>query len=223
MSGMPPGPRVLGLHVGRAAPLDLFGAPARSAIAKRPAAGPVALGPEGLAGDEQADRRHHGGPDKAVCVYPSEHYERWMARLGRALPAAAFGENLSTRGLLEDEVRIGAVWRLGGAVVQVSQPRIPCRKLAARLGEDGVQAEVQRSGLTGWYLRVLEPGAVAAGAAVEVLEPAEAGASVRELNRLLFRDRGDRAGLERALASAGLMPYWRERLQAALAEATAAG
>ncbi|BBL79533.1 hypothetical protein RxyAA322_13870 [Rubrobacter xylanophilus] len=124
-----------------------------------PVTGAVWLGWEGFAGDEQADRENHGGPEKAALVCPAEHYVRWREMLGREIGPAAFGENLSTRSLTEEEeVCVGDVCRLGGAVVQVSQPRQPCYKPAWRFGVRDLAALTLRSGMTGFCLRVLEEG-----------------------------------------------------------------
>ncbi len=116
-----------------------------------------------LAGDGQADLSVHGGPDKAVYAYPSEHAGSWSDELGMPIGPAAFGENLSTAGPLEPDVCIGDRWQWGEAVLEVSQPRWPCFKLALHLGRPDIQKRMRANGHTGWYLRVLEPGAVTVG------------------------------------------------------------
>src|SRR5437762_1529131 len=127
-------PAVVSIQVGQPRAFETHGHQWRSAIAKEPVRGPVLLGREGLAGDAHADLRFHGGPDKAVLAYCTEHYAGWRAELGRdALPFGSFGENLTVEGLLEDEARIGDTFALGAAVIQISQPRTPCQKLARRL------------------------------------------------------------------------------------------
>ncbi len=151
----------------------LFRGDEPSAIAKQPAAGPVMIGPHGLAGDEQADRVHHGGPEMALHHYPRDHYPHWQDLLGdHPLLAgqAAFGENLSTLGMTEAEVCLGDRYRLGSALVEVSQGRKPCWKLDHRFGRTGVMAEVVRSARSGWYYRVIEPGIVEAGDAITLVE-----------------------------------------------------
>lgn len=110
--------------------------------------------------DGQADLEVHGGVDKAVYAYPSEHLATWSSELGEALGGAPFGENLSTIGVLEQDLRIGDVWEWGSAVLQVSQPRWPCYKLVLHRGRSDVQKRMLASGRTGWYLRVLEQGEV---------------------------------------------------------------
>lgn len=144
-----------------------------SAIGKLPVADLVAVGPMGLAGDEQADRTVHGGIDKAIHHYPADHYDWWRGYLDDAplLDApGAFGENISTSGLDEQNVFLGDRFRLGTALVEVSQARQPCWKLDHRFGAKGVMAQVVKTRRTGWYYRVLEPGQVRAGDALELVE-----------------------------------------------------
>ena len=144
-----------------------------SAIGKLPVADTVAIGPMGLAGDEQADRTVHGGIDKAIHHYPADHYDWWRGYLGDAplLDApGAFGENISTAGLDETNVFLGDRFRLGTALVEVSQARQPCWKLDHRFGTKGVMAQVVKTRRTGWYYRVLEPGLVRAGDALGLVE-----------------------------------------------------
>ncbi len=121
-----------------------------------------------LSGDGQADLEVHGGLDKAVYAYPSEHFAGWSLELGESLGAAPFGENLSTLGVLEQEARIGDVWEWGTAVLQVTQPRWPCYKLVLHRGRSDVQKRMLSPGRTGWYLRVLRPGEVPASGPIVV-------------------------------------------------------
>jgi MOSC domain-containing protein YiiM len=129
---------------------------------KTPCHGPRHVTANGVEGDGQADLVNHGGPDKAVCVYPAEHYPEWRRSLGLELPWGAFGENLTVEGLLEHEVHIGQVFACGALRLQVSQPRQPCWKLARRWRVKDLAAQVERTGRTGWYFRVLQEGALAA-------------------------------------------------------------
>lgn len=204
---------VTSIQVGRPRPLNTPSGPITTAFVKDPVAGPVALRTLGLDGDSQVNTRYHGGPDRALCVYPGEHYAHWAERLGRSLPPASFGENLTTRGLLEDEVEIGGTYAVGDAVVQVSQPREPCHKLAGRHGVGQLAAWVKRSGRTGFYLRVLEEGVVSPGDAILPVSRPAAGVTVAELNRVTYRDRRDLEGLERAAGAEGLEAGWRSRLE----------
>lgn len=144
-----------------------------SAIGKFPVAGAVAIDALGLAGDEQADRVHHGGIDKAIHHYPADHYPYWRGELGDAPllgGPGAFGENISTSGLDEDSVFLGDRFRLGTALVEVSQARQPCWKLDHRFQTRGVMARVVTTRRSGWYYRVLEPGQVQAGDALTLVE-----------------------------------------------------
>jgi MOSC domain-containing protein YiiM len=144
-----------------------------SAIAKHPLAGPVAVTPTGLAGDEQADLVHHGGLEKAVHHYPYDHYAAWRAEIGDHPLLGApggFGENLSSQGLLETQVCIGDTFRLGTALVQVSQGRQPCWKIGHRFGLPALTARVIEKRRPGWYYRVLEPGMLAAGDAMTLVD-----------------------------------------------------
>lgn len=181
---------------------------------KVPVAGPVWLGGENLAGDGQADLRHHGGPEKAVNVYPAEHYPYWATELGvMELPRPAFGENFTTAGLLEAAVCIGDVFGLGTALVQLSQPRQPCWKLNRRWRIPDLAWRVQQSGRTGWYFRVLREGEVEAGQTFQLRERPHPGWTVATANEVMHLRQHD---LDRAHALAGcpaLAASWRESLE----------
>ncbi len=144
-----------------------------SAIGKQPVAHAVAVGAMGLAGDQQADRSVHGGIDKAIHHYPADHYAWWRGHLG-AVPLldapGAFGENIAAMGLDENNVCLGDRFRLGTALVEVSQGRQPCWKLDHRFATRGVTAQVIQTRRSGWYYRVLEPGQVQAGDALDLIE-----------------------------------------------------
>ena len=162
---------ILAVLVGKVRPFRGENEP--SAIGKLPVEQAVAVGPMGLAGDEQADRTVHGGIDKAVHHYPADHYAWWRGHLGDVplLNApGAFGENLSTTGLDETNVFLGDRFRLGTALVEVSQARQPCWKLDHRFGAKGVMAQVVKTRRTGWYYRVIETGEVRAGEMLELVE-----------------------------------------------------
>ncbi|MDO9102916.1 MAG: MOSC domain-containing protein [Candidatus Nitrotoga sp.] len=132
---------------------------------------PIWVGTTNLAGDGQADLRVHGGPDKAINVYPFEHYAFWLAELDcKELPNGAFGENFTVAGILETKACIGDIFELGDALVQISQPRQPCWKLSRRWRVQDLVARVVRTGKTGWYFRVLREGNVQAGAALALVE-----------------------------------------------------
>lgn len=154
-----------------------------SGIAKRPvAAETLWLDRVNLEGDGQADLEVHGGPDKAVYAYPSEHLPAWSAELGEELGPAAFGENLTTSGWTERDVRIGDLWGWGEAVLEVCQPRWPCFKLVMYRARGDVGAKMRATGRTGWYLRVLEPGRVPVAGPIVVAERHPAGVSVLDVH-----------------------------------------
>lgn len=209
--------RLVTLNTGNPAPLPYRGRQVETSFVKASVPGALRLGHDGLESDEPADKKNHGGPDKAVCVYALEHYPYWEERLGVELPEAAFGENFSTTGLTEPEVCIGDVYRVGGAAVQVSQPRQPCYKLAARHGIKELALWTEETGFTGFYLRCLEPGEVSAGDNFVLIERPGHGVSVAEANRVMHHDKQDRAGIERLLSVAALADSWRAQLDKRLA------
>ena len=179
-------PRVVSLNVGQAETRD-DGRAWRSAIWKRPSAEPLALGLEGLAGDQQANRTVHGGPDKAVCVYSADHTPWWRDTLGAAdWGPGAVGENFTVEGQAEDVVCVGDVYEVGTALVQVSQPRSPCRTLARRWRRPDLPKRVVQSGKSGWYLRVLREGRVAAGDALVLVERPHPEWTIDRVNRVSY-------------------------------------
>ena len=160
-----------------------------SAIQKSAVDKPVALGPNGLDGDRQADRKNHGGPDKAVCCYSAEHYPDWRAALGLdadAFPFGAFGENFTLVGLPETAACIGDILQIGAARVQISQPRMPCWKLGRRWERPDFPGEVKAGGRTGYYLRVLDPGLVAAGDSLVLLDRPQPDWPIARVNVLMY-------------------------------------
>jgi MOSC domain-containing protein YiiM len=205
-------PSVLALYAGRAGSLATTKGTVRTAIAKAPVAGRAQVSADGLAGDEQI-HPGHGGPDRALCLYPREHYAHWAARV-----APAFGENITSEGVLERATLIGDVWRIGGALVQVSQPRSPCFKVAARLAIPDLVLRARRTGFTGLHLRVLEPGELAAGDAIEVVERAAHGVSVADAVAARFGP-ADPDLIARVLALPELAAEWRAKTAPRLARA----
>jgi MOSC domain-containing protein YiiM len=180
-------------------------------IYKNPVEGPVLLGRLGPAGDGQADLEAHGGVHKAVLAYPREHYAHWQAELGRGpFPPGQFGENLTLEGWLEDAVHIGDVFAVGGATLQVSQPRTPCFKLGIRMEAEDFPKRYLASGRSGFYLRVLAEGPVRAGDTCERIAQGQGSMSVRELSRLRHFAPDDREGAARAAALPDLAPALRE-------------
>jgi MOSC domain-containing protein YiiM len=212
------GASVGSVQVGQIAPLGRKGVP--SGFIKRPVTGAVMIEKLGLVGDQQADHRVHGGADKAVYCYPIEHYARWREMLeGKEylLVAGGFGENLTTQGLDEGRVCVGDIFQVGRARVQVTQPRQPCFKLALRFEDSQMIKAMVRYGLSGWYLRVLEPGLVEAGASIAMLDRPNPAWSISRLNRLLGR-RGTREEIAELAALRGLAGDLRGSARAALEE-----
>ncbi len=153
--------------------IQAFSARGASAIHKAAVSGPVEVDVTGLRGDEQADRLNHGGPDMAVHYYPHDHYGFWNQSIGpHDLLSApgAFGENLSATGLLETEACIGDRYRAGTALLEISQGRQPCWKLAHKFGVKSLPANIVETGYCGWYFRVLEPGTISAGDGLRLLD-----------------------------------------------------
>jgi len=212
------------VHVGRVAPLGPDKVP--SGFFKQPASGRVAVGPLGLAGDEQADKRVHGGPDKAVYAYPTEGYAAWIDEFPtrrRTLVPGGMGENLATAGLTEDGVHIGDVLRIGDALLQVTQPRQPCFKLGLYHREPRMVRRMTETARCGWYLRVLEPGTVAAGDRVAIVERQERSWTIRRFAALIALKTIDAETLSEIVAMPGLAENWQLRALRLLAELREAG
>jgi len=200
------------LNIGQPAPLATAERSVPSGIRKHPVQGPIRIGPDGCAGDAQADLVNHAGPDKAVCVYATEHLPYWSARLNRVLQPGAFGENFSVRGLIETEIHIGDILAVGDARFQVSQPRGPCFKLGMLHQEPQLALWVQQTGFTGFYLRCLAPGPVAAGEKITVVERQPDHPTIDEVARVTFRDPDDIAAIDRVIACPPLADAWRAML-----------
>ena len=183
-------------------------------IFKEAIEGPVVVGPTGIDGDEQADRVNHGGPDKALCAYAAGHYRFWQLTFGlQMLAYGAFGENVTIDGATETDVCIGDTWAVGDLLLQVSQPRQPCWKLARKWGVRDFAEQVVASGRTGWYFRVLRGGRIEAGAASVVVERPYPQWTIAEANRMMYNPPPD--GSEAALAEVPLLSAsWRRTLAA---------
>jgi MOSC domain-containing protein YiiM len=167
-----------------------------------------------LDGDRQADLTVHGGLDKAIYVYPVEHYEYWRGELPEMeLPWGMFGENLTTVGLLEDSVNIGDRFRIGTAEVMVTQPRMPCYKLGIKFGRANMVKQFLDSRLTGFYFSVLQEGEVGVGDAMELISRDENNVTVADITRLYVRQRDDLQMLHRAAQVKALPDGWRDYFQ----------
>ena len=195
----------------------LAGSPAPTAIAKTAQPGKVAVLPLGLAGDHQADKRHHGGPEMAVHLYPLDHHEWWRSAIGAhdllAAPGA-FGSNLAVRGITEDMVQIGDRFRVGSALLEISQPRKPCVKIEQRFGVPRMVAQIIASARCGWYFRVIEPGEVAQGDCLERVASGAAGWDVARAFRALHGRGASSAELAELAALPALSPEMRARAAA---------
>lgn len=191
-----------------------------SGIYKSAVAGRLWLNRTQLAGDGQADMENHGGPNRAVYCYPHEHYAYWASELGRDdFEYGQFGENLSTQGLLESAVCVGDAFRVGAAVIQVTQPRVPCYKLANKLGIPNFAKTFLQANRPGFYARVLEEGSLGADDDILPVAKDPVGMTVAEVNAALYLGPSDRATVERALQIEALSPGWRRSFEKLLAKA----
>jgi len=202
--------RVISVNVGLPRKVMWKGKTVTTGIFKEPVAGRVALDALNLAGDRQADLRVHGGPDKAVYVYPVEHYDYWRGELpGVELPFGAFGENLTVEGLLENEIYIGDRFRIGTTELVVRQPRLPCYKLAVKFQRDDIIKRFLDSRRTGFYFAVIREGAVSAGDQIQILSRDPNGVTVPDIVRLYLNGDEDPDGLARAASVDALPDNWK--------------
>lgn len=182
-----------------------------SALDKQPVLAPLWLGETGLAHDEQGDSQFHGGPDRALHHYPREHYQAWQQRYPQvAWQAPAFGENLSSLGLLESQVCIGDIFRWGETLLQVSQPRSPCHRLGRRWLLADLPLATQQSGRCGWFYRVLRPGLASVEAPLELVQRSYPGLTVAQAIRSFFHFPLERAGLHQLVHCEALSERWRQ-------------
>jgi MOSC domain-containing protein YiiM len=203
--------RVISVNVGQPREVEWKGRRVLTGIFKEPVAGPVALRTLNLDGDRQADLSVHGGPDKAVYVYPRERYDYWRRELpDMEWPFGMFGENLTVEGLDEEAVSIGDRFRVGSAEVIVTQPRMPCYKLGLKFGRDDILKRFLESEHTGFYFRVLREGEVAAGDAITLIAHDPAGVRVGDITRLYTYERNNLDLLRRAIAVEALPASWRD-------------
>jgi MOSC domain-containing protein YiiM len=203
--------KLISVNVGRPRDVEWRGKTVRTSIFKDPVAGPVRVAKLNLAGDEQSDLTVHGGPDKAVYAYPSEHYAYWREQLpGVDLPWGAFGENLTTEGLSEGELHIGDRVSIGSVELLVTQPRLPCFKLGIQLGRADMVKLFQRSGRVGFYFAVLREGVLSAGDAIQLFPDGQSSVTVAEIVRLYVADEPEQEPLRRASELAALPRSWRD-------------
>jgi MOSC domain-containing protein YiiM len=203
--------KIISVNVGLPRLVLRNGEPVSTGIFKEPVAGRVMMRTLNLDGDRQSDLSVHGGPEKAVYVYPSEHYDFWKRELpDMDLPWGMFGENLTTTGLFETEVNIGDKFRVGTAEVMVTQPRMPCYKLGIRFGRADIIKRFLMSERSGFYLSVLKEGEVGAGDQFELLEKNASGVRVVDVTRLYSTERENVDLMRRAITTEALPDSWRE-------------
>src|SRR5688500_6786832 len=208
------GPRIVSVNVGRPRTVEWHGRKVRTSIFKDPMEGSVMAADVNLSGDDQADRRVHGGPDKAVYAYAVDAYSWWAAKLVEPLGAGTFGEDLTTDGINLVRSRIGARWHVGEAVFEVAQPREPCFKLGIRMGDAAFVDRFEEARRPGAYLRIVRPGQIAAGNAIAVV-PADPPAIA--LVEMLEEPTSE--FLQRILADGRVPRGWRNAAARALARA----
>ena len=210
--------KVISLNVGLPRTVSFHGQAVTTGIFKEPVKGRIKLKRLNLEGDKQADLTVHGGPDKAVYAYPAEHYDYWKKRLPHMkLPWGMFGENFTTEGLLEDQVNIGDVFRVGSSEVVATQPRMPCYKLGVKFGRMDIIRQFMNSKLTGIYFRVLKEGEVGAGDAIKLISRDENNVTVKDIVQLVT-DEANITTLRRAVHIEALAEGWRQEFLEQLAQ-----
>jgi MOSC domain-containing protein YiiM len=206
--------KIISVNVGTPREVCYKGMTVQTAIFKSPVAGPVMIRELNLDGDRQADLTVHGGPDKAVYGYPAEHYSYWRNELpDTTFSWGEFGENLTTSGFSEDTLHIGDRVKIGDAILQVTQPRMPCYKLAIKFDRDDMIKRFLSSGRSGFYFSVQKPGKVHAGAEAEILSRDPNQVTVADINRLYFGRTLDHELLQRAIQLTALPASWKDEFQ----------
>jgi len=202
--------KIISVNVGLPGEIFHEGRTIKTGIFKVPVQGRVRVRALNLAGDEQADLTVHGGPSKAVYFYPSEHYEFWRRELPQTtLPWGMFGENLTSEGLLENDLNVGDRMCAGSAEFMVTEPRLPCYKLSAKFGRDDIVKRFLKSRRTGFYCAVLREGEIGAGDAIHFVNRTDHGVRVADITRLYAFDRNDTAAMRRAAEIKSLPESWR--------------
>jgi MOSC domain-containing protein YiiM len=208
--------RVLSVNVAMPREVEWQGTTVRTGIFKEPVASKVALRELNFDGDAQADLSVHGGRDKAVYAYPSEHYSEWEKRLGRKLLPGAFGENLTTEGLIEGRVHIGDEFQVGTAKLVVTQPRMPCYKLGIRFRDPGMVKTFLKAGWPGIYFAVTKEGVVGPGDSIEKVHTDERQITVSDMLALIVDRNAAPGDLRRLLEVPALADVWREEFESRL-------
>jgi MOSC domain-containing protein YiiM len=202
--------KLISINVGLPRIVTVNGDPVSTGIFKEPVAGRVMLRTLNLDGDRQADLSVHGGPSKAVYVYPAEHYDYWKRELpGMNLSWGMFGENFTSAGLFESDVNIGDRFSVGSAAVMATEPRMPCYKLGIKFGRADMVKKFLASERTGFYFAVLQEGEVGAGDPIELIETTEHSVRVSDITRLYTRDKHNLGLLRRAVEVEALPESWK--------------
>ena len=211
--------KIISINVGTPEPQVAWGNLVSTAGYKKPALSAM-LRFTNLDGDRQADLKNHGGRDKAVCIYSFDHYAHWESVLRRKFQPGAFSENFTISGLRESEVRLGDTFRAGEALVQISQPRVPCTKLTSKFGNQELAGLIHATSFSGFYVRVLQEGMVKVGDVFELVTRHPAGVTVEFANQVLYHQRDDLDSLRRVLDVPELSEAWRKTLTRRLADMT---
>ena len=212
--------KLLPVSVSMGTEVPYMGKTVTTGIFKEPVSGRVMLRSLNLDGDRQIDRRGHGGPFKAACVYTMENYEHWGRELGRSdFSFPQFGENFTVEGMHEDDIHVGDVFRVGQALVEVTQPRVPCYRLGIKMEDPHFPKRFLQSCLVGFYFRVLEEGEVGAAHSIELVKADPEAVSVRKICHLYYFDRDNVEDCKKAIRIKALSPGWREGFEDRLAKA----
>jgi MOSC domain-containing protein YiiM len=198
--------RVLSVNVGAVREFEYNGRPARSGIWKSPVAGRIAARGVNLDGDDQADRKAHGGPDKVIYAYAVEDVRWWEQEIGRPLGYGEFGENLTTEGIEVNDALIGERWEIGTTVLEVSEPRIPCWRLGVRMNDKLFPRQFSEALRPGSYFRLIVEGSVGAGDEIRVVERPAHGLTIRDVFRIYTRDRDE---VQRLLTAPRMSESWK--------------
>jgi MOSC domain-containing protein YiiM len=209
---------IISVNVGLPQTIIYQGKELVTGIYKSPVSSSLYVSKKQLDGDGQADLTVHGGADKALCVYPEEHFAFWEQVLGQKVEAGTFGENLTVRGLQEKKVCIGDIYAIGELIVQVTQPRQPCHKLAKRLDLVTAPLQMQETGYTGYYFRVLKEGVISKESSVKLIAKDEAGVTIAYANQIKYHEKTNRDAAERIAAIQALSDSWKQSFLKRLAE-----
>ena len=210
--------KIKSLNIGMPRQEIFSGKKITTGLCKQPTTKETPLTVAGFVGDDSHDTKHHGGEDKAVCAYSIDHYPYWQEILGSKLPEAPFGENLAISGIKEEDICIGDIFAVGSATLQISQPRQPCKTLAARFARNDFVKLVVDSGFTGFYFRVLQEGSIKAGDHITLIEKDPLGITVTFANRTYHHDRHNKTAIKQVLEVPALSDSWRKSFTELLAK-----